>query len=214
MQHRKTDRRVLWVAIAVMLTAACAKQQPTYWVNRLDPDRALDADHSRCGLTAYQAGLQSTGMQAIIARQVAYENCMAAAGWYRQAASPQPSPSVDTAEPPLLPVQDRVVLVGGADRAIFLGCVSCPQTDPESVFNPTGSFGSPVSSSSVFNPVGPYGSAVSQYSICNPAAASPPVLIDSARRIRGVLTLNAAVPGAVTDERVLAWLRELCSPRG
>jgi hypothetical protein len=212
MRHKEAYLVVLWSAIVAVLAASCASQQPWYWVNRFDPERPLEGDRSRCALVGYQAGQQGAGMQAIIAQQLAFENCMAAVGWVKQSGIPQASPVPIASQPePATVAQDRVVLIGGPDRAIYLGCVSCPQSDAESVFNPTGSFGSPVSQTSIFNPIGPYGSPISQYSVCNPVAASPPVLIDTARRVRGVLTLNPATPGAVTDERILAWLREMCS---
>lgn len=212
MRHNEAYLVALRSAFVAVLAAACASQQPWYWVNRFDPERPLEGDRSRCALAGYQAGQQSAGVQALIAQQLAFENCMAAVGWVKQSGTPSASPVPIASQPePATVAQDRVVLVGGPDRATYLGCVSCPQSDPESVFNSTGSFGSPVSQTSIFNPIGPYGSPVSQYSVCNPVAASPPMLIDTARQVRGVLTLNPTAPGAVTDEGVLAWLREMCS---
>jgi hypothetical protein len=193
--------------VAIMSCGACASTPSWYWANGIDATRDVDVDLSRCALVGYSAAQQTIGsaMQKLLNQQLAFEQCMAAVGWTKVQGVPTVSP------PSTSPGSgERVALVGGPDRATYLGCASCPATDPESIFNPLGIYGARESQTSIFDPLSPYGSAVSSYSVCNPAATAPPVLIDTARRVRGALTLNSAFPGAISDERVLGWLRQVC----
>lgn len=204
--------------VAVVVAAGCASSEPWYWSNRLDPQRPVDGDQSRCALTAYQAAQQSSGMQAVIVQQLEFENCMATAGWVKYSGvAPSPSPpsvASPNVSPPPPALEARVDLVGGENHATYLGCISCPHMDPESIFNAVGSYGSPVSQTSISNPLSPYGSPVSRFSACNPVASAPPVLIDTSRRLLGVLTLNRTIPGALTDPAVVSWLRSVCATGG
>ena len=203
--------RVLAAVVMIAASAACASSDPWHWSNRSDPGRPFEGDRSRCALNAYRTGQQQQGVNAVVAQQLAFENCMAASGWVKIAGAAPSGPVPQPVSPAAAPAIERVVLVGGADRATFLGCLSCPAADPESVFNAVGSFGSAVSQTSIMNSVSPFGSPVSQFSACNPVASHPPVMIGTGQRVLGLLTLNAAAPGAISDERVLGWLRGVCS---
>ena len=59
----------------------------------------------------------------------------------------------------------------------YLGKVSSNTLDPDSISNPVGRYGSPVSPDSVNNPVGRYGSSVSPESANNPLATKAPVIV-------------------------------------
>lgn len=59
----------------------------------------------------------------------------------------------------------------------YLGKVSSNTLDPDSISNPVGRYGSPVSPDSVNNPVGRYGSSVSSESARNPLASNAPRIV-------------------------------------
>ena len=59
----------------------------------------------------------------------------------------------------------------------YLGKVSSNTLDPDSISNPAGRYGSPVSPDSVNNPVGRYGSTVSSESANNPLATNAPRIV-------------------------------------
>ena len=67
------------------------------------------------------------------------------------------------------------ILLSGDASPIFLGDVSAP-TDPLSIFNPTGVYGSATGALSMNNPNGRYGAVYSDYSARNPYAANPPFM--------------------------------------
>ncbi len=67
------------------------------------------------------------------------------------------------------------ILLSGDASPIFLGNVSAP-SDPLSIFNPTGVYGSTTGALSMNNPNGRYGAVYSDYSARNPYAANPPFM--------------------------------------
>jgi hypothetical protein len=78
------------------------------------------------------------------------------------------------------------------------------------MLNEFSTYGSPFSATSIFNHFGVYGSAYSTLSACSPYASTPPVVVDDDGGFYGRLTLNRAHRQAISDERVLAWLRGVC----
>jgi hypothetical protein len=113
------------------------------------------------------------------------------------------------AQPPQ-PAPERLVLYGGEAHREYLGCVSCPDDDRESIFNEFGTYGSFYGSHSVSNHYAPYGSPYSKFGACNVEASDPPVVVDAAGKPRGRLTMNAHHPERIKDERLLAWLADVC----
>jgi hypothetical protein len=103
--------------------------------------------------------------------------------------------------------QARLMLYGGADHDVYLGCLNCADTDPDSVQNASGRYGSEISPQSIFNEAGRYGSKLSPESPCNAFANSPPAIVDENSSFYGYLTLNAAHRKAITDASTLTWLK-------
>jgi hypothetical protein len=207
-------------AACLLLASGCASR-PWYWDNA-DRTRPFEQDRGRCLATGYLVSQSYSGLQAGMAQVVAFENCMAAVGWFKVAGvpsspSPQPAPNPSVASAPAATsaaapaMGERIGLMGGADRSVYLGCVSCPSTDPESIFNAVGAYGSRVSQTSILNPISPYGSAVSALSACSATATRPPVVISSTRGVIGSLTLNPAAPGALSVLGIVEWLRRVCA---
>lgn|GEM_PF-1912478 len=112
-----------------------------------------------------------------------------------------------SAPPPPVSVGGRALLYGGRDHAVFLGCFSCNEFDPESVFNQFGKYGSRFSATSISNHFSAYGSEFSGDSACNQFASNPPILVDNNGRSYGALTLNQFARGAITDPAIIRWLR-------
>lgn len=201
--------RSLFAVGVIAAAAACASTPEWYWQNVVQPDRRLELDGYTCDQRARAASQDLEPMQRFVQHSMALEACMFDLGWRKVEAGTGPTP-LPAAAPTNLPAPSRVLLFGGQQLGTYLGCVSCANVDPESVFNPVGVYGSTVSPTSIFNRVGQYGSPVSPYSVCNPVASEPPVLMNEEGTVLGRLTLNSVLPGATTDQRVMEWLTGMC----
>lgn len=106
----------------------------------------------------------------------------------------------------------KLMLFGGNNNDVYLGCLSCSKYDQDSVSNTYGEFGSSYHSDSIFNSYGEYGSSYSQYSACNSYAANPPVAVDSNGNFYGYLTLNNSKQLIQKNqEQIYSWLAdEVC----
>ena len=109
--------------------------------------------------------------------------------------------------PPVSVGNGRVLLYGGRDHAVFIGCFSCNEFDSESIFNEFGKYGSRFSATSIWNHFSTYGSEFSGDSACNQFASNPPILVDNNGRSYGALTLNQFARGAISDSTIVRWLR-------
>jgi hypothetical protein len=83
----------------------------------------------------------------------------------------------------------KLMIFGGQDHKIYLGCLSCNEYAPDSVFNSYGNNGSPYSAQSVWNHYSEFGSPYSIYGACNPYASDPPVIVDQNGNYYGRLVL-------------------------
>ena len=101
----------------------------------------------------------------------------------------------------------KVMLFGGLNNKVYLGCYNCSELSPESLFNDIGKYESDISQTSIFNDISQYGSSISRYSPCNELASNPPVLVNEDGAFYGYLTLNEYKPNAVRGAKVLAWLK-------
>lgn len=99
----------------------------------------------------------------------------------------------------------RFLVFGGKKHDVFLGCL-CDETDPDSVLNKYGTFGSPYRSESIWNNVGDYGSTYSDTSACSRLASSPPVVVTEGGDFIGYLTIDKLQAGAITEPGVYQWL--------
>ena len=101
---------------------------------------------------------------------------------------------------------DRMLLRGGVNHDVFLGCLTCSRFDAESVTNPRGTHGSEHGYASIHNAHGIYGSRYSDTSVCNPYAQHPPLVVSEHGREIGYLTLNRFVEGAIRQPSLVGWL--------
>jgi len=103
----------------------------------------------------------------------------------------------------------RLMVFGGREHDIYLGCLSCEPQEPESIFNEFGSYGSAYSPYSIHNVECVYGDATSPVCPANPRALYPPVIRDQTGRFYGYLTVNGDMPQAYRDVFVQRWLERV-----
>lgn len=87
-----------------------------------------------------------------------------------------------------------LLLFGGPQHDVFLGCLTCDKDDAKSIFNDRGRFGSLSDPRSIWNTAGAYGSQTSPLSPWNPHASTPPLLRDEFERFYGYFTVDAHYP--------------------
>lgn len=104
---------------------------------------------------------------------------------------------------------DELLLFGGANNSVFLGCLTCSKFDTESVHNEHGQHGSRYGNVSIFNKHGEFGSRYSSYSPCNEHTSEAPAIVDRQGKYYGRLTLNR-YNDQFPDGRLLAWLAAIC----
>jgi hypothetical protein len=128
---------------------------------------------------------------------------------------PPPGPAslpgvIASGSPPAAYGAARLMIFGGTNHRVYLGCLNCSQIATDSVLNPAGEYGSPISPESIYNHAGPYGSVVSPESACSPFANDPPVILDQGGRYYGRLTLNRVAPQIGIGLQYFAWLNRIC----
>lgn len=104
----------------------------------------------------------------------------------------------------------KVMIFGGENHKVYLGCLSCTEFATDSVLNEFGHYGSEYSSESIFNSFGSYGGKFRSTSACNEFATEPPVIVDNRGNYYGELTMNEARSKRVKSGSVLAWLSAVC----
>lgn len=108
---------------------------------------------------------------------------------------------------------EGLLVFGGENHKTFLGCLSCPETDLDSLFNRFGTYGSHFAANSILNRFGQFGSKFAPYSPCNVYSTTPPVIVDDEGEDYGELTLNRDSPRQAKIEGLNAWLAALCSAK-
>jgi hypothetical protein len=108
---------------------------------------------------------------------------------------------------------EELRVFGGEDNKTFLGCLSCPETDMDSLFNRFGTYGSRFAANSILNRFGPFGSKFAPFSPCNVYSTTPPVIVDDEGEVYGELTLNRDSPRQAKIEGLNAWLAALCAAK-
>ena len=105
----------------------------------------------------------------------------------------------------------KLMLFGGQDHDVYLGCLNCSKFAPDSLFNAFGEHGNKFSSTSIFNSFSPYGSRFSDQSPCNKFAAHPPVIVDGSGNVYGFLTSNNFNPKQVKHPALRRLIEAVCS---
>ena len=106
---------------------------------------------------------------------------------------------------------EGLLVFGGDNNKTFLGCLVCPETDQDSLFNRFGTYGSRFAANSILNRFGPFGGKFAPYSPCNVYSTTPPVIVDADGENYGELTLNRDSARQAKIEGLNAWLAALCA---
>jgi hypothetical protein len=99
-----------------------------------------------------------------------------------------------------------LLLFGGPNNKVFLGCLNCGRLDSGSVCNRLGEHGSRLSNESIWNRLGHYGSRLSMYSPWNRLASNPPIIVDANGNSYGYFTSNRLHPSRTTIRFFRAFL--------
>lgn len=99
-----------------------------------------------------------------------------------------------------------LLLFGGKNHKVFLGCLNCGRFDSDSVCNRFGDYGSRFSDKSIWNRFGGYGSRFEDHSPWNKFATAPPAIVDSQGNFYGYFTANRYHDKRTTDRSFLAFL--------
>jgi len=102
--------------------------------------------------------------------------------------------------------QVQLLLFGGRDHEVFLGCLNCSKYDQSSVWNAYGPQGSKYSAESIWNKYGTYGSKYSAESPWNKYSASAPVVVDREGNFYGYFSANKYHPKRTTIEFLVTLL--------
>lgn len=115
------------------------------------------------------------------------------------------------ASAPTYASSSRALLVfGGPNHDVFLGCLNCSEYASNSIFNQYSRFGSSYSSTSISNAYSQYGSKYSSHSACNEYASDPPVVVDEQGNFYGHLTVSD-YKNPIRNDTIRAWLAGVCA---
>jgi hypothetical protein len=98
-----------------------------------------------------------------------------------------------------------LLLFGGEDHRIFLGCLNCGSFNATSVCNAFGEFGSVFQVNSIWNPFGPFGSPFQATSPWNMFSNSAPIIVNEAGQSCGYFSVNVFHH----DRTRIGWLVEI-----
>ena len=105
----------------------------------------------------------------------------------------------------------KIMIFGGNDHKVYLGCLSCSPHAEDSVLNSYGDHGSRYSETSIFNPYGNYGGRYSDNSPCNSYASRPPVIVDENGDYYGELTINQHSADRAKSDSLNSWIQGVCA---
>lgn len=94
-----------------------------------------------------------------------------------------------------------LLLFGGKNHDVFLGCLNCKQSDQASIWNAYGKYGSKYESNSIWNRYGTYGSKYDDSSPWNAYSSEAPVVVDPDGNFYGYFTRNR-----FNDQTRIKWL--------
>lgn len=83
-----------------------------------------------------------------------------------------------------------ILIFGGKNHDVFLGCLNCTKYDNNSIWNKYGDFGSKYNEKCIWNKYSEYSGKYSDYSPFNKYATYPPVLVDDDGNFYGYFTAN------------------------
>lgn len=188
--------RALPIVLGLGCLAGCAVREPVAAPSKQTADSDSDSQREERALERRRLQLQT---QLLSELRKLRES--------RQASTSGAEPADDTSAQE---DENKLLVFGGVSHEVFLGCL-CEEQDRDSVFNMTGEFGSDLSATSIRNKFAPYGSDSDDTSTCNAAATRPPLVVTSAGKSLGLLTVNLALKKRITAPSVADWLARMCA---
>lgn len=85
---------------------------------------------------------------------------------------------------------ERILIYGGENQDVFLGCLNCDKFDKESIWDFTNEYGSSFGKYSIWNRFKGYGGAYGKYSPFNRFSDNPPILVDKKGKFYGYFTID------------------------
>jgi hypothetical protein len=85
----------------------------------------------------------------------------------------------------------KVMIYGGENHDVYLGCITCTQFNGESIWNAEGIYGTKNNNLSIWSEFSEYGNEFSYLSPWNEYATKPPILVDENGGYYGYFTRNA-----------------------
>ena len=92
----------------------------------------------------------------------------------------------------------ELLLFGGENHKVFLGCLNCRRYDQSSVWNSYGTYGSKYQSESIWNRYGTFGNKYNSESPCNKYSTEAPVIVDRDGGFYGHFSANKYHPRRTT----------------
>lgn len=99
-----------------------------------------------------------------------------------------------------------LLIYGGDNHDVYLGCLNCNKYESSSVWNIYGDFGSKYMTKSIWNSYGNYSGKYSNNSPFNKYASKPPVLVDSDGNFYGYFTVDEYFTKRTTNKLALLIL--------
>jgi hypothetical protein len=166
--------------------------------------------------TASTRSSSSSASSADVARVAAASFAGGLIGATRGAAGIQDPAPPSPRSPAPAGIGEPLLLFGGAEHNVFLGCLNCGEYDERSVWNKYSQYGF-GNSYGLWSRYGEHLNPYSSTSVCNAYSSDGPLITDSAGSVRGRFTLNAyavgSVCGAVGDAVTCNVARRLCASR-
>ena len=189
-------------------------------------DKALDADlqaadESRAAALSKEEASTRNASSGVsggdIARVAVASLAAGVVGASRGAAGiPEPAAPVAHTSRALTAPGEALLLFGGAEHNIFLGCLNCGEYDESSVWNKYSQYGF-GNTYAIWNRYGEHLNPYSATSVCNSYATDGPLVTDARGSARARFTLNEYAAGsvcaAIGDAAMCNVARRLCAPR-
>lgn len=97
-----------------------------------------------------------------------------------------------------------ILIFGGKDHDVFLGCLNCSTYSQDAICNKYGTYGSKYNSDSIWNQYGRFGSKYNDESPWGKYANDVPVLVDGSGNFYGYMTANRYHDKRTTMQGVVA----------
>lgn len=83
-----------------------------------------------------------------------------------------------------------LILFGGVNHKVFLGCLNCSDISSQSICNGFGNYGSPLNPNSIWDEFGTYGSEFNPFSPWNSFSDNAPIIVDGDGNSYGYFSMN------------------------